>query len=556
MLNNRNIIFGIVTICSALFLGALIYGTVNFQITFPNTPPSPLFTPIEPPKLAPIGSPFVPPADAVVVPDHYPTVQQAIEKVTEGGMVFVRAGIYNELVTVTKSLWLAGDDKATTIINGNSSAPTVLITHDNVNVTGFTVMNTPIPISNDLFAAMTQTGPTHLPGIQIVNAKNCIVSENILTGSQSGVYLSNTFQTNIIENEVVKNGNGIKIESSANNNIYNNKVTGGGCGIIVDSSADNIFVNNNVTNAIVGIQLNFASNNTLRNNNMVTAGQNFGVVGNDISTFVNDVDTSNTVYSKPIYYWISKYNEIVPSDAGCIILINCLNISIQNFSLAAKNHGGILLAYTNNSNINIDNFRMSAQDILVRNSFNNKITNSRANIYLTCSSYNEIAYNTGTMDLDYSNSNIITQNTILGLEISHSSNNRIEENRVNGNTDIGIVIMECSGNHIERNQVKDNWKGGIYCGGSANTSSNIIRGNTTAGNGNFGIKDCAYYTNIIENNIRSNGYACIILSDSYYCSITGNTVHSIQAECNTQNYNIAGNSPCNDAHWIGQPPQS
>ena len=114
--------------------------------------------------------------------------------------------------------------------------------------------------------------------------------------------------------------------------------------------------------------------------------------------------------------------------------------------------------------------------------------------------------------------------------------------------------MECSGNHIERNQVKDNWKGGIYCGGSANTSSNIIRGNTIGGNGNFGIKDCGYYTNIIENNIRSNGAECIILSDSHYCSITGNTVHSIQAECNTQNYNIAGNSPCNDAHWIGKPP--
>ena len=538
-------------------------------MAFPNTPPTPLLTPIEPPELAPIESPSTPPTDAVIVPDHYRTIQQAIEKASEGNMVFVRKGTYNELVTITKSLWLAGENKATTVINASSSAPAILITHDNVNVTGFTITNNPLP--RDSYEIMTLTPAKHLPGIQIVNARNCIVSKNILTGSESGVYLDSAFQNNVIENDVVSNGNGINIKSSANNNIYNNKVTGGTGGIIVDSSAGNIFVNNNVTNAIFGIRLNFASNNTFRNNKMLAVGQNFGVIGNDISTFVNDVDTSNTVYGKPIYYWISKFNEIVPSDAGCIILINCLNISIQNFNLVVKNYEGILLAFTNNSNINnniiasateANNLRMSAQDILIRNSFNNKITNNRANIYLTYSSYNEIAHNTGAIELDCSNSNRITQNNIIqlarlgsiGLGISHSSNNRIEENSVNGNREIGIVVMECSGNNIERNQVKDNWKGGIYCGGSANTSSNIIRGNTIAGNGNFGIKDCAYRTSIIENNIRSNGYEGIILSDSHYCSITGNIVHSIQAEGTTQNYNIVGNSPCNDAHWIGQPP--
>lgn len=41
----------------------------------------------------------------------------------------------------------------------------------------------------------------------------------------------------------------------------------------------------------------------------------------------NDVDTSNSVNGKPIYYWVNEHYKTVPSNAGFVILKNCSGIT-------------------------------------------------------------------------------------------------------------------------------------------------------------------------------------------------------------------------------------
>jgi parallel beta-helix repeat protein len=69
--------------------------------------------------------------------------------------------------------------------------------------------------------------------------------------------------------------------------------------------------------------------------------------GNSVGILINYVDSSNTINGNPVYYWVGKQHESVPSDAGYIMLVNCNNITIQNQNLRSNGEGIILLNTTN-----------------------------------------------------------------------------------------------------------------------------------------------------------------------------------------------------------------
>ena len=80
-------------------------------------------------------------ARTIVVPDDYPTIQEAINHADAGDTVFVRNGTYYEHVCVNKTVSIAGQDRNTTTIDGNQTGTVVTVTADNVNISGFTVQN-------------------------------------------------------------------------------------------------------------------------------------------------------------------------------------------------------------------------------------------------------------------------------------------------------------------------------------------------------------------------------------------------------------------------------
>jgi pectin methylesterase-like acyl-CoA thioesterase len=50
---------------------------------------------------------------------NYTKIQDAIDNASEGDTIFVHNGIYNENITIIKTINLIGEDKNTTIINGS-----------------------------------------------------------------------------------------------------------------------------------------------------------------------------------------------------------------------------------------------------------------------------------------------------------------------------------------------------------------------------------------------------------------------------------------------------
>jgi len=395
----------------------------------------------------------------IIVPDDYPTIRGAIKAAAPGDTVYVRAGTYYELVFVDKAISLIGESRETTIIDAPWEGNVITVTSDNVIVAGFTARNS------------YGTG-----GIVLSQVKNCKISRNRMI---------NNFW------------DGIDLYSSSNNVLSENDITSNYVGLYLDNhSENNIISRNNMTNNDWwGINLISSPNNVLRDNVMAVNGYNFGVQGEKLSDFINDVDTSNTVNGKPVYYWIKQQNRTVPSDAGYVAIINSKNIRVQNLNMKS-NEQGVLLAYTINSsiqNLTIENNNMG---IWIHASQSNIISGNRI-----------IDNNWQGIELGYSSNNKIFRNNITsnfrGISLSSSSSNVMAGNNITGNNQMGITLYLSSRNVILGNNITSNINDGIWPDESPN---NIIIGNNIA-NHRYG--DGIWLTEspnsgIIGNNIEKN----------------------------------------------------
>ena len=287
--------------------------------------------------------------------------------------------------------------------------------------------------------------------------------------------------------------------TSENNIISGNTITNNEYGIwIRDFSKSNIVSRNNITNNDYGIFISYSSENVLRYNHMNNNTYNFWVACDTyrtISDFTNDVDSSNTVDGKPIYYWVNQEDKTVPSEAGYVALVNCTDITVKNLNLV-KNGQGILLVFTTNSLITKNNITNNGEGIhLYRGSHDNDVTennitnNNNDGLYLHESYTTKIIENniTNNQDgIDFRNSrdaniigNTITENNGWGIRLAGYSNNTISVNYI-ANNSRGILVEYSVQNKIIGNTIIENNGWGIQLGGTQ--INNVIYHNNFVNN--------------------------------------------------------------------------
>ncbi len=266
----------------------------------------------------------------ITVPNDYPTIQQAINNALAGDTVYVKSGMYNESLTITKSLSLVGENKDSTLVVGSGNTA-CLIQHDNVTVSGFTFRR-------------PSTMRWHYD-IHLLNVKYCNVFENNLESSFYGIWLVDASFNNVFNNTVAGNWHGIRLTSSDHNNISNNTVTNshdwgistegsnynlmlgnyiasnGGAGVVLDSgmpNTNNLIAQNTITNNTNnGIEITSidSSNNKIIGNTITANGETFGaaillawhsnlvmnnfIVGNQVGIRF-DASQNNTIYQNLI----------------------------------------------------------------------------------------------------------------------------------------------------------------------------------------------------------------------------------------------------------------
>ena len=255
-------------------------------------------------------------------------------------------------------------------------------------------------------------------------------------------------------------------------------VCNGKYGILLASS-DNIILNNTITSNSYGIWIG-SGNNTLRENKMTGNTWNFGVATTgSVDDFIQDIDESNTVDGKPIYYWVNQHDEEIPTDAGYAAIINSTSITARNLSIQ-RNYQGVLVAYS--SSIVVKDFKCTYPSIDLQHGivFHN-VTNSiiqnvsfsdvEGGILLSNSEDNLVQSNRMTMyyhglgyiDLTQSNNNVVVDNTVrndyglhtgTGISLFASFNNSIIANNI-FKTIWGIALQDSNGNIFFHNNFLD-----------------------------------------------------------------------------------------------------
>ena len=273
-------------------------------------------------------------------------------------------------------------------------------------------------------------------------------------------------------------GNGITLTDRSNVTIRNMTTKNFGRGIELWSSSNNIIDGNNITNSYYGILLEYCSNNILRRNSMANNTCNFAVAASSLKlmNFVHDVDSSNTVDGKPIYYWINKRDMSVPLDAGYVALISSHNITVKGLQLKNNWQGGVLLVSTTNSQIT-----------------NNDITNNDYGIVLYESSSNIISGNN------------ITKNGRYGIQLQNSSNNTMTGNNITANngadgTGIGLYGWKNNNNIISGNNINSNILGVLL----DSASNSMVSENNIADNSNGISLPHAWNNFVFHNNFANN----------------------------------------------------
>ena len=144
-------------------------------------------------------------------------IQDLIDNASIGDTIYIPNGTYYENIIINKSISLLGENKDTTIIDGNGNGTVVDIFADEVTISGFTIRN----------------GAT---GIYL-RFSMCIITGNKITSNKvDGICLLGSYTT-IKKNDISSNGDfGIIIQDSV------------GFGGYISYSSGNIIFKNNFRN--------------------------------------------------------------------------------------------------------------------------------------------------------------------------------------------------------------------------------------------------------------------------------------------------------------------
>jgi len=222
-------------------------------------------------------------------PADFSKIQDAINAANLGDIIFVHNGTYYENVVVNKTLSLIGEDKDSTIIDGNLTGNVVLLTADNIIVMEFTIRgggwNSGVLIGfrsyNNTVADCIVSGNEYGIYLKTESCNNNIINNVVVSNYPYGIFAYRSYNNNVVNNIVSLNDDGIYLYNSWNNNVKENIITNNGAGIFLgkgETCANNV-LGNDVSGNDIGIRLhdgprenNIYHNNFINNTNQASVG--------------------------------------------------------------------------------------------------------------------------------------------------------------------------------------------------------------------------------------------------------------------------------------------
>lgn len=297
---------------------------------------------------------------------HFTTIQEAIDYAKDGDTVFVYSGTYFEHLTIDKSITLMGQDKYTTIIDGEGTGKVIYVSGGNVSISGFTIQDGEYGIYCDESDATTITYNIireYVYGIYNYKTTDGWITHNKITSGQYGIVtyeayndairyntisyntkygakdydsqLKNCFNWNYFHHnhiayyydpdiplEVLEfDGNilednhiAIMVENASTISITNNTITRNDYGIyLINASPDIAF--NTISNADYGIYAEHSS--SLISNNIIREIADYGIHAQFGDSFNI---TNNSVIDTTMIFFDSGIEELWLMDSIVIVV--------------------------------------------------------------------------------------------------------------------------------------------------------------------------------------------------------------------------------------------
>ncbi len=241
---------------------------------------------------------------------NYDTIQAAIDtpQTLDGHTIFVEEGIYYEHVVVNKAISLVGEDKSTTVIDGNETAFCVNVTANNVTVTGFTVQKSDygIVLDNSSYTLVSDNIVSDNDWGIYAKSDNNSIFQNVVTRNLDGIHLRGSYTT-VAQNIFSSNSFSIYLYMCENNTIVGNEVSKSPWGIELVHSKYVTVIGNIVSGSnVVGVGVVYGGNNTIYHNNVINNADQVFIYQSHDSTWDNSVEGN---------YW-SDYTGADPNHDG------------------------------------------------------------------------------------------------------------------------------------------------------------------------------------------------------------------------------------------------
>ncbi len=233
-------------------------------------------------------------------PGNYTKIQGAIDNATDGDTVFVFAGHYDEHLTVDVSIALTGEDRNTTIIDGqNKNYSIIWIPASDVTVSGFTIQD---------------CGQNNNAAGIYIHANRTLIMTNTITCNQitgmEGIWCWDSIGTIIKGNTIRNDYFGLALEYCAQCTLTDNIVTGmRDWAVILGDTNASSFTDNLVTESDGGLYLRDANHNSISGNTITHNTNAIALVEQDGTTDGNNIIGNNFVHNTGWGPWFLLGNQ-------------------------------------------------------------------------------------------------------------------------------------------------------------------------------------------------------------------------------------------------------
>jgi len=289
----------------------------------------------------------------------FATIQHGLNIASDNDTILVAAGTYTENIIwpATNGIKLLGEDRETTVIDGNLNGSVVTLSSANLNTTldGFTITN----------GSAGYGGGLYINSSPQIN--NLIISSN--SGSSGGgIYISAHVaplitNTNIINNSAVNYGGGIYIETNYETPTFKNVLIANNTGAGLSCRWSSGIIASHLTiigNTLNGLTVDGGGNfitlsNSIIRDNLVDVYNNSNEsilsINNNINNIVGNISQWNNINIDPLFtdsengdYTLTEYSHCI--DTGTSDINNDGIDDITDFNGLAPDMGAFESEYT------------------------------------------------------------------------------------------------------------------------------------------------------------------------------------------------------------------